>query len=298
MDDAIRRCRRRPGSALGRTALLAAWAALAGASLAPAPTAAQTEDSEAAAYFRQSCTSCHTIGGGRLVGPDLKGVTERQDRAWLERFITEPSTVLASGDPYAAKLKQEANGAVMPPLPGMTREMAGRLLALIEAESALEKSQFAGLKITDEPFGPADVARGHRIFTGRARLTNGGPACVSCHTAYGLGGLGGGRLGPDLTKVYERMGGRQALASWLQAPATPTMRPVFAGTPLTDEEVLALTAYLETEARTRPGDDPGAGRLTFLLLGLGGAVLGLIAADAVWRKRLRGVRRLLLGGAR
>lgn len=297
MDETIRRSRRRPGDDLGRNALLVACVALAVALLAPGRAAAQSDDAEAAAIFRQSCASCHTIGGGRLVGPDLKGVTERQDRAWLERFITQPNTVLASGDPYAAKLKQEAGGAVMTPTPGMTPEMAGRLLDLIEAESALEKSQFAGLKITDEPFGPNDIVRGERIFTGRLRLAQGGPACSSCHTAYGLGGLGGGRLGPDLTKVYERMGGRQALAAWLQAPATATMRPLFAGTPLTNEEVLALTAFLENEARTRPGDDPGAGRLTFLLLGLGGAVLGLIAADAVWRKRLRGVRRFLLRGA-
>ncbi len=31
-------------------------------------------------YFRQNCMSCHTIGGGQLTGPELKGVTERQNR--------------------------------------------------------------------------------------------------------------------------------------------------------------------------------------------------------------------------
>ncbi len=25
------------------------------------------------------CKACHTIGGGKLIGPDLKGVTERRD---------------------------------------------------------------------------------------------------------------------------------------------------------------------------------------------------------------------------
>lgn len=279
-----------------RDPLLAAL--LTAAAVAAGPTFAQTGDLEAAAVFRQSCTACHTIGGGRLVGPDLKNVAERQGRDWLVRFIDQPNTVLDSGDPYAAKLKQEAGGAVMVPIPGMTPELAGRLLDLVAAESLLEKSQFVGLKITDEPFGPQDVERGRGIFTGRLRLANGGPACVSCHATAGLGGLGGGLLGPDLTKVYERMGGRQALAAWLQSPATATMRPVFAGTPLTGDEVMAMTAYLEDETRTRSGAAAGTGRLTFLLFGLGGAILGLIAADAVWRKRLRGVRRLLLGGTR
>ena len=57
---------------------------------------------EAADYFRQNCTSCHTIGGGRLTGPDLKDVTQRKDRQWLARFILDPGGVIAGGDAYAA----------------------------------------------------------------------------------------------------------------------------------------------------------------------------------------------------
>jgi hypothetical protein len=37
--------------------------------------------------FSRQCSSCHTIGKGDLVGPDLNGVTGRRDRAWLARFI-------------------------------------------------------------------------------------------------------------------------------------------------------------------------------------------------------------------
>ena len=292
---------RTPETTSGRPgATTAALALLALLSTGPAATA-QDANAEAAAYFRQNCTSCHTIGGGRLVGPDLKNVSERQSRDWLVNFITNPKTVLASGDPYAAKLKQEANGAVMPPVPGMTPDRARALLDLIAAESKLEKSQFAGLKITDEPFGPADVARGRSLFVGTKPLAAGGPACASCHDALGLDGLGGGRLAPDLTKVYERLGGRKGLAAWLQAPATETMRPLFATAPLSNEEILALTAFLEDEARggsARAARAGGGDRLAFLLLGLGGAGLALVAADAVWRKRLRGVRRFLLRGVR
>ena len=35
---------------------------------------------EAADFFRQNCISCHTVGGGRLTGPDLKNVTQRKER--------------------------------------------------------------------------------------------------------------------------------------------------------------------------------------------------------------------------
>ncbi|MBI4607901.1 MAG: cytochrome c [Candidatus Rokubacteria bacterium] len=37
---------------------------------------------EGQAIFQEKCVSCHTIGGGRLVGPDLQGVTARRDREW------------------------------------------------------------------------------------------------------------------------------------------------------------------------------------------------------------------------
>ncbi len=43
------------------------------------------------AIFEQKCKSCHTIGGGKLVGPDLKGLTTRQDKASAIKFISAPT---------------------------------------------------------------------------------------------------------------------------------------------------------------------------------------------------------------
>lgn len=255
-----------------------------------------SEAQEAVTTFRQSCMSCHTVGGGRLVGPDLKNVEERQNREWLVGFIVDPKGVLAGGDPYALQLKDEAAGVVMPPIVGMTREQAEAILDLIAAESMLEASQFAGLDIGDEPFSEADIELGKAMFRGDVRLENGGPSCLSCHTVEGLGGLGGGRLGPDLTRVYERLQGRKNLASWLLAPATETMQPIYAKASLTNEEILPLVAYLEDEARTGKEDTTTA-QVIFLLLGLGGTVLGFVAADSIWSGRLRGVRRSLVRGA-
>lgn len=244
---------------------------------------------DAAAFFKQNCTNCHTIGGGRLTGPDLKDVGARKDRAWLVQFLENPKAMIDSGDPYAQKLQQEARGVVMPSIAGMTAAQAQALLDLIAAESKLPRSQFAGLQISDRPLAAQDVARGKLIFLGEQPMSAGGPACISCHTIRGLTLLGGGRLGPDLTRVYERLQGRKGLAAWLSAPASPTMAPVFKANAMQSEEILWLIALFEDSAR-KGGEAETTSLLNFFLLGLGGMVLGLVSLDLLWKKRFRGVR--------
>lgn len=244
------------------------------------------------AYFRQNCVSCHTIGGGRLTGPDLKDVTKKKDREWLQSYLLNPQAKINAGDPYVLKMVEEARGVVMPMPPGITPELAGKLLDLIDAESALESSQFRGAQVSNAPFTPADVARGAAIFLGEQPLRNGGPACISCHSTAGLGGLSGGQLGPDLMRVYERLQGRMGLTAWLQSPGTVTMRTLFANTPLDPAEVSALVAYFEKQARDGAPATASA-PLNFILYGLGGAILGLVLMDTFWRGRMRGVRWLL-----
>jgi len=259
---------------------------------APAPASAQDRVDD----FRANCTSCHTIGGGRLVGPDLQNVLQRKDRSWLARFIVDPRSVLDSGDAYALKLKNEARGVLMPTIPRMTIDRAMNLLDLIEAESQLEKSQFAGIQVSDRPFTPQDVETGRNIFLGLQRLGAGGAPCVSCHSVNGIGVLAGGKLGPDLNMVFERLNGRKGLATWLSSPATPTMQSVFKNHPLDAEEILPLTAYFADRAMAPP-ESGQAATLIFILLGLAGTAAALVMFDAVWKKRFRAVRRPLVHGA-
>lgn len=258
---------------------------------------------EMAEYFRTRCTSCHTIGGGRLTGPDLKNVIERaaangKDREWLIRFMQDPPAMIQSGDAYALKLQRETPGnAIMPAQPDMTRQLAGSLLDLIEAESKLERSQFAGSPISLAPFTPEDAQIGRELFLGTQSLTGGGPPCVSCHTVGGVATLGGGRLGPDLTLVNERLGGPKGLSTWLLAPPTPTMQSVFKAQPLKPKEIHVLAAFLNQSAQQGAPADM-SGPLGFFLLGLGGAVAGLVLLDGLWNKRFRGVRYPLVHGQR
>ena len=131
----------------------------------------------------------------------------------------------------------------------------------------------------------------------KRKLFGGAPACVFCHTTVSLGGLGGSRLGPDLSRVFERLHGRRGLASWLPAPATTTMRAVFWVRPLSMDEVLPLVAFLEASAK-RGADDQRPQGLELLMLSLGVLAVCVAAFDAIWKGRLRSVRRTLVENKR
>jgi mono/diheme cytochrome c family protein len=261
--------------------------------LATQDAAAQTPADD----FRQNCMSCHTIGGGRLTGPDLKDVTTRKERAWLTSFIVDPKAKFDAGDPYAMELKAASQGAVMPNLPNMTSARAEALLVLIEEESKNPASPFKGTQVSERPLTAADVARGRDLFTGAQALRGGGPACIGCHTTNDIGAFGGGVLGPDLSAVLERYGGRRTLSTWLSAPALPTMRSVYATQPLEAEEILALVAYFQSVLARSPRD-PSTARLNFILLGVGVLVLVLALLEVDSRRRLHGVRLPLVAAAR
>ena len=80
------------------------WMVGLAVALVAAGASAQAPSEEAYEYFSLNCKSCHTIGGGKLTGPDLKGVMDRADREWLVEFIQHPKAVIDSGDAYAATL--------------------------------------------------------------------------------------------------------------------------------------------------------------------------------------------------
>lgn len=91
---------------------------------------AQAQTPDGAKLF-QVCSACHQISDTKLIGPGLKGITERRDREWLTRFIRNSQEVIQSGDPYAVKLFEEFNKIPMPPN-NLTNEEINILLDYIE----------------------------------------------------------------------------------------------------------------------------------------------------------------------
>jgi protein SCO1/2 len=116
--------------------------------------ATEVNISKARFMFESRCASCHTVGGGDGIGPDLAGVTSRRDPAWLRRFLKEPEKVLAEGDPIAKSLFEKYKRVNMPNLNLGTDDvstMVTYLAAQSDALAAKAKLQQGAAK--DNPKG-------------------------------------------------------------------------------------------------------------------------------------------------
>ena len=92
-----------------------------------------TDTSEGAYLYRTRCRSCHTLGEGERLGPDLAGVTTSRPHAWLERWIREPDVMLAEGDPTATAMMARYRNLPMPNL-GLTRSDVESILVYLRAQ--------------------------------------------------------------------------------------------------------------------------------------------------------------------
>ncbi|MBS1632488.1 MAG: cytochrome c [Bacteroidetes bacterium] len=91
---------------------------------------------DGATTFKTVCAACHTIGKGRLVGPDLAGVSDRRSEDWLIKFIKSSQTVINSGDKTADSLFQAYNKTLMPDHPNLDDAKIKDVLAYIKTTSA------------------------------------------------------------------------------------------------------------------------------------------------------------------
>ena len=81
--------------------------------------------------FRSRCMSCHTIGEGDKLGPDLAGVVSARPRDWLMRWIREPDKMIDEGDPVALALKEKYRNLPMPNF-GLNEQDATAIIEYLE----------------------------------------------------------------------------------------------------------------------------------------------------------------------
>ena len=251
---------------------------------------------EGQALFGTKCYSCHNIGSGDKTGPDLKGVTTRRTKDWVNVFVNTPAAMNSKGDATANQLFKKFSPTVMPDQ-ALTPGQIDSILMMIE--DLTKKNEIfvpAGAKLS-RAITPGDVDSGWRLFMGRAKLQNGGAACISCHSIKGVGMFGGGTLGPDLTGVNLKYRDPELIAI-LQNPAFPTMATQFSTHALSNEEIVQLFALFQNAKLTNPIPATQAGVTTldpkFFVIGTAAMLLVLALMNLAWRKRSRGVREELV----
>jgi len=230
-----------------------------------------------AVVFSSRCSSCHSIGKGDVVGPDLKGVTSRHGRDWLHRFIHSSQSVVQSGDPQAKALFKKYGRQVMPDHPLSDPEIDA-LLTYIEAGGSANEEE---MRRPASAATAVEIRRGRDLFFGRVKLSHGGAACIHCHTAGAADPLAAGTLAPDLTRIYLKYRD-WGMEQVLERPQLqfPMMTDLYGQQPLTPDEVYALTAFLCRMAHSpeRPVD-PSSPLRTAAFLGFGASALLFWWAD-------------------
>ena len=85
--------------------------------------------------FRSNCASCHSIGKGKLVGPDLQDVHSRHDDNWLQKWVKSSQSLVKEGDEQAVKLFNDNNKVPMPDV-FINEDQIKTVLAYIKTKSS------------------------------------------------------------------------------------------------------------------------------------------------------------------
>jgi len=92
--------------------------------------------------FKSRCASCHTIGQGDRLGPDLLDVVSKRDRNWLVRWLMAPDEMLKVKDPLAMALYEKYNQVNMPNMK-LTKPNTSALILYMEQVSKQVKEDLA-----------------------------------------------------------------------------------------------------------------------------------------------------------
>ena len=204
--------------------------------------------------FKQNCSACHSIGKGKLVGPDLEGIHTKRSEEWILSFVKNAQ---AFGETDAdAKAIINEYGYPMPNQNVNDAEIKAIISYIAESSPAttasVKETEPVEEKVADPTLDPAnasanDITSGLHLFEGSKRLENGGVSCITCHNVQHKDLIAGGLLAKDLTKVYERLGGA-GLNGILSAPPFPAMASSYQNHPLTEKEIYQLSAFFNDAA--------------------------------------------------
>ena len=96
--------------------------------------------------YKANCTACHQIDN-KLIGPALRGVSDKYSEEWLIKWIKNSAEMIAAGDPDAIAIWEEYNKSPMTAFPYFSDDDVKNILAYIE--QAPEKQAVAATTSND-----------------------------------------------------------------------------------------------------------------------------------------------------
>lgn len=238
------------------------------------------------AIFEKNCAVCHKLTDEKLVGPGLKGITERREKAWLKKFIPASQDMVKSGDKLAVQVFNENMKIPMPDHKFLTDEDLDQLIAYIENYKPAEAVKVTVDITKKDGFFRDEIVRGERLFSGVLPFEKGTTLnCVSCHAIVATDSLNFNPSAVDLAKAWKDPNGIN-LYQVLREPSSTKMADVHKGLQLSDKEIYDISAFLSEvgkEGMVWEKTFP-ARLLLFLLLGL---LMALALADLIWFRKVK-----------
>ncbi len=239
---------------------------------------------EGEALYNRACKACHTIGGGKTVGPDLKGVNQKRDKEWLVAFIKSSQTLIKEGDALSIELFEEYMKIPMPDQNFTDAEISQILLYVDQASGV--SSETTAMFDKDDQKIIANSDNGRNLFVGNTQFENNGASCIACHTVNDEAAYYAGTFAKDLTQSYILMQ-KAGIESVLQYLSFPAMSDTYKDHQLTASEIADLTAFLKEVSGKKTRNKIAGFGSSLLLYGFI-AFLGLLAIiEIFWRNKKR-----------
>jgi cytochrome c2 len=242
----------------------------------------------------QQCKACHSIGQGKLLGPDLLDMSKRHDANWLKNFIKSSQTMVKIGDAEAVAIFEEYNKLVMIDynLPdadinaiikyvdsfSTDSEGGDETASASDSLAAVQAAEYLASIDTEE-----NRVKGKALFEGERNFKNGGASCVSCHHVNTTESFQGGLLAADLTKSFTRNGGLPGIKGILEFPPYPAMKDAYQHAAITEEESIKLQVFLMHADEEDVVAESSL--LDLMKQGIIGVVILLVVISLVWFKR-------------
>lgn len=242
----------------------------------------------------QQCKACHTIGQGKLLGPDLLDISKKQDKEWIKNFIKSSQTMIKNGDPAAVAIFEEFNKLIMIDYNWPDADIEAVIkyidsfstpdaegeapVAMSDSLKAAKEAEFLASIDTDD-----NEAKGKALFDGSRNFKNGGAACISCHHVNTTGIMQGGLLAKDLTNSFSRIGGFAGIKGIIAFPPYPAMKDAYAHAQITEDESIQLQVFLMRADKKVAVTETSV--FDLMKKGIIGAVVLLITISLVWFKR-------------